>query len=160
MAHSRARSRAITLVVVALAAAALSACAGIPTDPDGTLDRVSSGVLRVGASPDDGLVTVEGDEVSGPEAELVEEFATSIDARVEWTVGGEENLVFALTQGDLDLVIGGITDQTPWTDSAGVSRPYPGIPGSGDRAIVMLVPLGENRFLSELERFLDEEVGE
>jgi ABC-type amino acid transport substrate-binding protein len=137
----------------------LSGCSGVPSDPDGTLERVSGGVLRVGASPDDGLVQVIDHEVSGSEVELVEAFADDLNADVEWTVGGEENLVFDLKKGQLDLVIGGITDQTPWVDSAGVSRAYPGIPGSGGRQIVMLVPLGENRFLSTLERFLDSEVG-
>lgn len=139
---------------------ALAGCGSIPADPDGTLERVTDGVLRVGASADDGLIAVTGDEVSGTEAELVEDFAETLNARVEWTVGGEENLVWQLGEGQLDLVVGGITDATPWVESAGVTRSYPAMPGAEGRKIVMLVPLGENRFLSKLERFLDATVAE
>jgi len=146
-------------VVVGTLLLAVTGCSAVPTDPDGTLDRVSDGVMHVGVSPDDGLIQIAGDSVSGPEVELVEGFAETVNARVEWTVGGEEHLVWQLGEGDLDLIVGGITDQTPWVDSAGVTRSYPSIPGAEGRNIVMLVPLGENRFLGELERFLDAEVG-
>lgn len=142
-------------------AAALSACGlTIPSDPDGTLDSVRGGELRVGVSPDPGLVRVpdEGDP-TGPIPDLVLDFADSIDAEVEWTDASEETLVGMLEAGDLDLVAGGITEDTPWLDKAGLTRGYADIEGADGRRIVMLVPLGENAFLSELERFLDEEVG-
>jgi len=145
-----------------LLAALVTALAGcglqVPTDPDGTFERVSGGLLRVGTSPEPGLVTIVGGEPSGPEAELVNEFATHINADVRWTVAGEESLVAGLADGNLDLVVGGITDATPWLESAGATRGYPNIPGSDGRGLVMLVPLGENRFLTELETFLDERV--
>jgi ABC-type amino acid transport substrate-binding protein len=131
----------------------------VPVDPDGTYEQVVGGVLRVGASPDGELIRVDGGEVTGTEATLVEEFAASHDADVEWTISGEEQLVGHLERGELDLVVGAITDETPWVDRAGTTRAYTGIPGSGGIALVMLVPLGENRFLSELELFLDGEVG-
>jgi len=149
----------VFLVAIALVLA-LAGCGSIPADPDGTLEQVTDGVLRVGASPDDGLISVAGNEVSGDEAELVEDFAETLNARVEWTIGGEERLVGQLDTGKLDLVVGGITDATPWVESAGVTRAYPAMPGADGRNIVMLVPLGENRFLGELERFLDAAVGE
>lgn len=40
-----------------------------------------------------------------------------------------------------------------------MTRGYTAIDGADGRSIVFLVPLGENAFLSELETFLDEEVG-
>lgn len=131
----------------------------IPTDPEGTLDRVSGDVLRAGASVHGDLVENDDGSVSGSEAELVEEFAESVDAEVEWSIGGEEQLVGKLKTGDLDLVIGGITDESPWAEEVGMTRGYTGIDGAADESLVFLVPPGENRFLSELERFLDEEVG-
>lgn len=158
------RTRRITRFSSAVAAAALcAALAGcgitVPADPDGTLDEVSGGTLRVGTSPDQGLVESTGGEPSGSIVDLVEDFAGSIDAETEWTVDSEETLVTMLEAGDLDLIAGGITADTPWLERAGVSRGYPGIDGADGREIVMLVPLGENAFLSELETFLDEEVG-
>ncbi len=149
------RHRIAHLVVVLVAMAGCSL--QIPADPDGTLDTVTRGVLRVGASPQDDLVRAEDGTVSGSEADLVEGFAESLDARVEWTVGGEEHLVGELEKGNLDLVIGGLTDQTPWADKVGMTRAYPNLPEAEGRALVMLVPPGENRFLSELERYLDKE---
>lgn len=115
------------------------------------------GELRAGASASGELVTVDGDEVAGPLAELVEDFAETLDARVEWTVGSEEELVHGLESGGLDLAIGGMTDQTPWADRVAVTRAYPSVP-SADAPVVMLLPMGENAWMSELERFLDQEL--
>lgn len=131
----------------------------IPSDPDGTLDAVSGGQLRVGTSPDGEIVDVRGGEPQGSVVDLVEGFADSIRSDPVWTVASEETLVTMLESGDLDLIAGGITAETPWMDRAGVSRGYPGIDGADGREIVMLVPLGENAFLSTLETFLDDEVG-
>ncbi|MGV9768061.1 hypothetical protein ACWDR7_01020 [Microbacterium sp. NPDC003461] len=158
----RPRRRRPWLRVAALLAAALSlpACGlSIPADPDGTLDRVSGGTLRAGASADPGLVEVRGGEPEGPLVDLVEEFADRIDADAEWTVASEESLVTGLEEGRLDLAVGGFTDATPWSDRGGLTRGYPGIPGADGRPIAVLVPLGENAMLAELEAFLDEEVG-
>lgn len=161
-ASDRRRLRRIPALVVAgvVAASWLTGCGlQIPADPDGTLDRVSGDTLRVGASVDGRLVQERGGEIVGTQADLVEKFAASIDASVDWTVGSEETLVSKLEAGDLDLVVGGMTSATLWMDKAGISRGYPGIDGSGGRPLVWLVPLGENAFLSSIEFFLDEEVG-
>ena len=143
-----------------LLAAALAGCGlRIPADPGGTLADVSGGVLRVGVSPEPGLARVSGDEPSGPLVDLVEGFADRVHARTEWSVHSEERLVELLEADEIDLAVGGFTDRTPWTDRAGVSRGYPRIPGAEGAPVVVLVQLGENEFLSELERFLDAEVG-
>ena len=152
--------RLLTALATAMLAATLAGCGmSIPADPDGTLDRVSGGELRIGASPDPGLVDVESSTPSGPLPDLAEQFAATLDARAEWTVGSEETLVGMLEAGDLDLIIGGFTERTPWIDKAGITRGYSGIEGADGRKIVLLVPLGENAFLTDLERFLDKEVG-
>lgn len=154
------RTRLQGALLIMVMAVSLAGCAiTVPADPNGTLQTVSGGELRVGVSPDEGLADVSADVPTGPLIDLVESFADSLDADVEWKIDGEETLVGMLEDGDLDLVVGGFTDQTPWIDEAGITRGYPGISGADDRAIVMLVPLGENAFLSDLEGFLDEEVG-
>lgn len=139
-------------------ATALSACGlTIPADPDGTLDTVRrDGVLRAGASPSPGWVEVADGEPTGPEPRLVEDFAAHLGASVEWTVSGEEDLVGMLEDGDLDLVVGGITEENPWVAKAALTRPYAEEPtADGPEAHVMVVPMGENAFQSELERWLD-----
>jgi ABC-type amino acid transport substrate-binding protein len=143
--------RAVALAVPAVAGALLAACGlTIPTDPDGTLDRVrDEGVLRAGASPGPGWVTIADGRPGGREPTLVTGFAESLGAEVEWTVAGEEELVRLLEAGDLDLAVGGFTEDNAWVDKVGLTRAYTG-------THVMMVPMGENAFHSRLELWLDD----
>ncbi|MFD5224213.1 hypothetical protein ACFWHT_01190 [Microbacterium sp. NPDC058342] len=145
--------------MLALTASLVGCGISVPSDPNGTLETVTDGELRVGMSAEPGLVNVSGAEPSGVLVDLAETYAETLNAVPRWTVGSEETLVGLLEDGDLDLVIGGFTDQTPWTEHAGVTRGYRNIEGARGRSLVMLVPLGENAFLSDVESFLDEEVG-
>ena len=130
----------------------------IPSDPSGTLDAVRGGVLRAGVSPNAPFVDVTGldEEPTGTEVEAIEAFADHLDADVEWTIGSEEELVRDLEDGELDLVAGGLTDETPWSDKAGVTRSYDDMTDDDGSVLklVMLAPMGENAFISELETFL------
>ena len=94
--------------------------------------------------------------MAGTEAELVLRFARQLDAEVEWTLGTEQVLADELKHGGLDLVIGGLDDKTPWSTHAGLTRPYTDSRDSRGslHKHVMLVPMGENAFLLELDRFL------
>lgn len=154
--------RAVVPLIALTAVLALTGCAiTIPADPDGTLDRIEGGELRVGVSIEPGLIELDdaGTGASGPLADLVEQYAASHDADVVWTPGSEESLVLDLEEGRIDLAAGGMTSATGWVDRVGVTRGYPGIPGADGRDLVLFVPLGENAFLSDLERFLDAEAG-
>lgn len=135
----------------------------IPSDPSGTLETVRGGVLRAGVSPNAPFVDVTGvdteptgTEPAGTEVEAIEAFADHLDADVEWTIGSEEELVRDLEDGELDLVAGGLTDETPWSDKAGVTRSYDDVTDDDGSVLklVMLAPMGENAFISELETFL------
>ena len=136
----------------------LAGCgAQIPVDPEGTLEDVRSGTISVGVSPNADFVEVSNGPLQGSEIQIIQNFAENLDAEVEWTVGGEEQLVSALENGDLDLVAGGISSKTPWAEQVGMTRPYTthvDVDGKESK-IVMLVPPGENAFLFEVERFLD-----
>lgn len=152
------RRRRAAAVPLLLATVCLAACgATIPSDPDGTLDRVRGGELRAGASASGQLVTVADGDVGGSLAALIEEFAETLDARVEWTTGSEEELVDGLESGHLDLAIGGMTDRTPWADRVAVTRAYESVPGA-HAPVVLLLPMGENAWQAELESFLDREL--
>lgn len=141
------------LVVVMLAGCGIT----IPADPDGTLERVSNGVLEVGVASHPPHTVTDGEQPAGTEVALVESFAASLDAEIAWTEGSEQSLVQLLEIGELDLVIGGISEQTPWSESAALTRPYAqGVLADGSTSgLVMLAPMGENAFLSALERHLD-----
>ncbi len=150
------------LGAVAVATLMVAGCGvQVPTDPEGTLERVEGGVMRVGVTENAPWVELgANDEPSGTEPALVTEFAERLGAEVEWTSGSEATLVEALEKGELDLVIGGFLEDTPWTEMGAATRPYveAGTP-EGNEKHVMLAPLGENAFLVALESFLDEEAG-
>lgn len=144
--------------LVAATALVVGACGvTVPTDPDGTLDDVRGGELRVGVSPHEPWTVVPpGGTPTGLEVDLVEGFAATLDADVTWTTGGEEQLVGDLEDGALDLVVGGLTASTPWTSKAAVTVAYVTVtdPDGKPEGHVMLTPMGENAFLVELERYL------
>lgn len=144
-----------TLMVLACTAGCASS---FPADPDGTLDRVSGGVLRVGVSPSPPwtVLAAEAADPAGIEVDLVEDFAASIGADVEWTPGGEEELMAQLERSELDLVVGGLTASSPWASHAALTYPYTTTTAEdgAEEKRVMACPLGENAFLVELESFL------
>ena len=66
----------VTLLVTVVTALFAGCGVTIPTDPEGTLERVSGGTLRVGVSPNPPWTEVtQGAEPTGTEVRLVEEFA-------------------------------------------------------------------------------------
>ncbi|WP_282944002.1 transporter substrate-binding domain-containing protein [Cellulomonas endometrii] len=144
-----------------LAALLLTGCAGgFPADPDGTLDRVTGGVLRVGVSENPPWTVADSDtDPSGLEVDLVREFAATRDAEVQWVPGNEEVLLGRLERGELDLVVGGLTAASPWSDQAALTSPYATVldPEGAPEPHVMAAPLGENGFLVALETFLLEQ---
>lgn len=152
-----ARSGAVRIAAsVLMVLCAMGGCSRIPADPDGTLQRVSGHTLRVGVSPNPPWTDITGDQPAGVEPDLVRGFAQQIDAAVEWKTGGEEELIADLEHGTLDLVIGGLSDKTPWATKAAITRPYAEATGpyGETEKHVIAAPLGENAFLAALEHFL------
>jgi polar amino acid transport system substrate-binding protein len=111
-------------IVVLLAAIAAAGCQ-YPRDPDGTLNRVEGGVLRVGVTEADPWVVLDGDRaVGGVEVELARRFARDVGARIEWVQGSEESLVDAAKEGQVDLIVGGLTNKSRWEKDVALTRPY------------------------------------
>ena len=114
-------------LVVGVLAAVVAGAGGcdFPADVEGTLDRVSGGTLRVGVIDDPPWVVLEsGGEPVGVEPELVRQFAETIDAEIEWVEGTESDLAAAMGGFQLDLLIGGLTRDFPYTDDVAMTRPY------------------------------------
>jgi polar amino acid transport system substrate-binding protein len=106
-----------------LAVVALAGCAA-PRDPEGTLERVKGATMRVGATSSHPWTRWEGGRPAGVEVALVERFAASLRAEVEWVEGSEAELVAALEARELDLVVGGLTKESPWEEKAALTRAY------------------------------------
>lgn len=157
------RTRApISFMVCAGIAAVVAGCASIPADVDSSLRTVQDGGdLRVGITHNPPWTDMtDRAEPAGREVRLVEDFAASLDADVVWTEGSEALLTDQLQDRSLDLVIGGFTDDTPWTDKAAMTVPYAEESADGEtKKHVMLTVLGENQFLTTLETFLIEQGG-
>lgn len=147
---------------------ALVGCGRYPRDPDGTLDRVlADKKLRIGVSPaapwvevgriDNPVAKAGEHQLGGIEVKLAQGFAEHLGAEPTWQVDGEAGLVEKLELGQLDLAIGGFTADSQWSKKIGVTRAYTKArDGHGKKkGHVMGVPIGENAFLSELERYLD-----
>lgn len=137
-----------------LTALALAACGGYPRDPDGTLDRVRGGVMRVGVAHDPPFVVADGPgEPRGPEVALLRDYARGLGARIAWNRSGHAVLMRELEARRLDAVVGGHADDSPWTQRVATSRPYRLQDAHGrpvDR--VMALPPGENAWLLAFER--------
>lgn len=112
------------LLVAAVLTASLVGCDRIPSDPEGTLERVRGGTLRVGISVSDPWTIRDDAGFGGVEVELVERFAEQLGAEVEYFDGSEEELFAALLHHELDVVIGGLTSQNPHAVEAGMTHPY------------------------------------
>jgi polar amino acid transport system substrate-binding protein len=127
--------RAPALIGLALLIAVIGACR-IPEDPEGTLDRVEGGVMRVGVTEREPWVELrEGVPTGGVEVRLVRRFADDLDARIVWVDGAEEELIGALKEGSLDVVIGGLTSKSRWQKDAAFTRPYASV-----RTVVGVAP--------------------
>jgi polar amino acid transport system substrate-binding protein len=113
----------VVLAAVALLAVVAAGC-GIPRDPEGTLERARGGTLRAGITASEPWTTLGGGRPGGVEVALVERFARELGARVEWVDGSEADLIGALEMRELDLVVGGLTADTPWQSKAAITRSY------------------------------------
>lgn len=147
----------------AVLALLLTGCAShYPADPHHTLSQVTGGTLRVGVSHNEPFTSVTGPTPSGREVELVRDYAATLDAEVDWSQGGEEELVGKLEHGQLDLIIGGLTNKTPWKKKVGLTRPYTTTTGEfgAKKKHVLAVRKGENAFLLSLDAFLQTQAGQ
>lgn len=153
MNHMTTRRAMIALLLLGLSGCGVS----IPADPNDTLARITDGVLRVGVSHQPPWTDIsDADAPAGIEVDLVEEFATTRSATIEWEAGGEEQLMTMLREGQLDMVIGGLTTSSPWTTHGALTTSYTEATGPDGKTAkhVMAVSMGENDFMTSLERFL------
>ena len=80
--------------------------------------------MRVGVTASEPWVTLDGAEPGGVEAEIVQRFAETLDAEIEWFEGSEEELFGALKYGRIDLVIAGLSSRTPFATEGALTHPY------------------------------------
>ena len=123
------------------------ACAAVPRDPDGTLDRVrAAGTFRVG------VIAPGPPATQRPRHEaFLDGVSRRTRARATVTVGAAERLLSELEEGRLDLVIGELAAESPWRDHVTLLPPLR-VHANADSATQLTVAgrHGENAWLSVL----------
>ena len=102
----------------------ICASCGLPRDPEGTLDRVQGGIMRVGYAIDTPWVTEAAPSPGGVEAEIASDIARTLNARIVWIRQPESDLMHALAARELDLVIAGLTEKSAWSKESAFTRSY------------------------------------
>jgi polar amino acid transport system substrate-binding protein len=95
-----------------------------PNDPEHSLDKISNGTIRVGFTHAEPWVFPSDSGARGIEAFLIAAFAKTVNAKIDWTEGTEEQLYNALKHHEIDILLAGITDETPWKNEIGLTQPY------------------------------------
>lgn len=134
----------------------LAACQNYPRDTAGTLQRIQSGhVVRVGL--------IAGEAETRDQAKIaayLDRVSKATGARPVVTRGAAEPLLLRLDQGALDLVIGDMSESSPWVADVMVIEPIGETMIGKER--VLLSPIarnGENRWIMLLERAVRDGAG-
>lgn len=157
-------SRRAMLLLAGATALTSSGCAGtVPLDAQGALKRAINGPLYVGVAENLPWTRVADDgAVSGPEADLIRDYASGIGARIHWTRDAVSELARRMKDDQLDLVVGGLAADTPWSDKISPTRPYRTVRSADGtkQDLVIGVRPGENALQVSVERFLAKRTGE
>jgi ABC-type amino acid transport substrate-binding protein len=93
----------------------------------GTLGEVRDGTMRVGMVVHAPWTRLEEGQPSGVEVELIENFAKQLGSEVEYVEGTIPELLEAIKQGEVDVLIGGLSATDPGVreqKEAGITNPY------------------------------------
>lgn len=118
----------------------------IPRDPDDTLNDIRlSKVIRVGA-------IARGDQPTAvAEAAFVRRVSQKLGARVAMQKGDTEGLLEALKADELDLVVGPLSQKSPWATEVALIKPLTEKGDTPPLPFSAAVPAGENAWASLLE---------
>lgn len=141
------RSVGRVIAPILIVSVMLTACAGLPSDPEGTTDRVvRTQEIIIG--------TIDGAPRS-PRAEAVlDEVAKQLDARIVRVGGHGEKLLEGLETGQVDLVFGHFAQQSPWSQNVHLGSPLgrrDKVPKS-ERVPRFAFRHGENGWIALVER--------
>lgn len=131
----------------------LLSCDRYPRDTYDTYEEVRNGVLLAGYTENPPWIYSSPAGPDGIEAKIIEGFAESLGARVEWVQMNEQALLEELEHRNLHVVVSGLTENSPWTKRIAATGGY--LEHNGRKHIIA-VPPGEHRFLLELQTFINQ----
>lgn len=125
-----------------------TACADMPRDQSGTLDRIrAEGVVRVG------FVAGAAERHAPQFQALADRAARAAGGRIERVEGGAEPLLLMLEEGELDLVAGEFDSASPWVRRVHLLPPLATERrGRSDVEATVAARNGENGWIMLLER--------
>jgi hypothetical protein len=130
------------------AALALGGCDSLPRDAEGTLERVQAArQFRVGLIADGG----DGRAQAAARA-FVARVSQATRARPQLRTGASEPLLLDLENGRLDLVVGVLAGQSPWTTKVAILQPLAEVRAPERLLVTPIARNGENRWIMLLER--------
>lgn len=136
-----------------LACSVCISCDALPKDPDGTVERVRGGSFRVGMIASPPLPSADRTPAAGKAQRFVEGVAASAEARPEVVAGAAEPLLSMLEAGELDLVVGPMTEKSPWMTTVTFLPPLEkDMTGDGHHQLVAMARNGENAWITLLDR--------
>lgn len=152
----RACARRLLVTLLAAATMATWSCTAVPRDSHGALDRARGGVLRAGVVAHPPWTVVDDNAVSGIEAQLLESWASHLGARVEWRAGDLDELAEALHRREIDVLAGGLHQNTPYASKLALTQPYTRVEDAHGQTqhLVLAVTPGESALLFNLDRFV------
>lgn len=116
--------RVLTFLWSVLVPVMLGGCDEFPKDPNQTLERVRDGTMRVGIIEQQPWAVLEEGRAQGIEVDLVRKLAESLGAEIEWAHATGTAALQALIERRIDLLIGGQTEDGPWSTEVAFTRPY------------------------------------
>jgi ABC-type amino acid transport substrate-binding protein len=126
-----------------LATALLAACDAIPSDPDGTLERVrGERMFRVG------LIASHAPP-SERATDLLRRLSRATGAKATVERGPAEALLTRLEEGSLDLVLGEFAGKSPWAAQVTLTEP---IGPDGPVILAAAARNGENAWIALVHR--------
>ena len=121
----------------------IAGCDSIPSDPDGTLERVrEERLFRVG------LIASHAPPPQAA-ADLLRRLSRATGARAALERGAAESLLTRLEKGELDLVLGEFAEKSPWAAQVTLTEP---IDPKGPTILAAAARNGENAWIALVHR--------
>ncbi len=120
----------------------------IPKDPEGSWEKIQKNGLHIGVVINAPFTLQKDSVYSGKEIELLQNFAKENKLQLVYETGNETDLTDKLENYEIDLLVGGFTKKSIWTDKVGLTTPY------DNEDHVILIPKGENKLLHFLESYI------
>jgi hypothetical protein len=112
-------------VLLTLVALLVAGCDDFPKDSYGTLERLrGGGAMRIGIVHNPPWVRAENGQVGGVEPALAAEWARRLGAPVRFVPGHVDDLVEALNEREIDVLLAGFARATPHGARLALSQPY------------------------------------